>query len=140
MGFHDARLRRGPSRIRESRKDKKEESLARWKGAGRAGLPSLQDRLEKGGARLSRAKGSQSRSPISGPQSRPLCQDFLFPVTLAVDGAERGGGLSDPGCCGAARTCASPWRAEKLSLSPVSGCRETRSEASWRPARSWRAP
>lgn len=64
MGFHDARLRRGPSRIRESRKDKKEESLARWKGAGRAGLPSLQDRLEKGGARLSRAKGSQSRSPI----------------------------------------------------------------------------
>lgn len=33
------------------------ESLAGWKGAGEAGLPSLQDRLEEGGARLSRAKG-----------------------------------------------------------------------------------
>lgn len=63
MGFHEARLR-GPRRIRESRKGKKEESLAGWKGAGGAGLPSLQDRLEERGVCLSRPQGGQSQSPF----------------------------------------------------------------------------
>lgn len=49
----------------ESSKDRKKESLAGRKGEGGVGLPSLLNRLEEGGARLSRAKGGQSHTPIS---------------------------------------------------------------------------